>query len=98
MIELPDVDGYGYDGVLGEEDFFYDYTFEAGLFLELKAEGVHLRKKNGEWANGHIAEQAAILDSLVCENYRAEFAVGFEEAKRIITDYLGEPKPQKVEF
>lgn len=98
MIELPDTDGYGYDGVLSEEDFFYDYDFEAGLFIELKADGVRLKKKNGEWADDHIAEQAEILEELRQAGYCAEFAVGFEEAVKIITKYLGEPKPEKVEF
>lgn len=62
---------------------------DAGLFLELKREGTRLKKKNGEWANDHIAEQAELLDKLGSRGYRAEFAVGFDEAKRIIDDYLG---------
>ena len=71
----------------------------AGLFLELKSEGVKLYKKNGEMvANKHYQEQAEMLEKLRKLGYCAEFAVGYDQAIRIITDYLGEPKPKKVEF
>lgn len=62
----------------------------AGLFIELKKVGTRLKKKNGEWATEHIAEQAAVLEELCKRGYCAEFAVGFDEAKRIIDKYLGE--------
>lgn len=60
-----------------------------GLFLELKKEGTRLKKKNGEWASEHIAEQAEVLEKLRERGYCAEFAVGFDEAKKIIDEYLG---------
>jgi hypothetical protein len=63
-----------------------------GLFLELKKEGTRLKKKNGEWANDHIAEQAEILNQLKLRGYAAEFAVGFDQAKEIIDNYLGATK------
>ena len=59
-----------------------------GLFLELKKEGTRLKKKNGEWASEHIAEQNEVLERLVFRGYVAEFAVGFDEAKEIIDNYL----------
>lgn len=59
-----------------------------GLFIELKRQGTRLKKKNGEWASPHIAEQAGVLDKLTERGYKAEFAVGFEEAKAIIDAYL----------
>lgn len=68
------------------------------LYLELKKDGTRLKKKNGEWATEHIAEQAAVLDQLRHEYNVAEFAVGFDEAISIIRSYLGEPRPLKVEF
>lgn len=72
---------------------------ECGLFLELKAEGTKLYKKNGEMvANKHYREQAEILKKLRSEGYAAEFAVGYNEAIKIITDYLGEPNPQTGNF
>lgn len=59
-----------------------------GLFIELKKEGIRLKKKDGSWASDHIAEQADVLDGLEFRGYKAVFAVGFEEAKKIIDDYL----------
>ena len=71
----------------------------AGLFLELKAEGTKLYKKNGEMvANKHYQEQAEMLEKLRSNGYIAEFAVGYDEAIKIITDYLGEPNPQTGKF
>lgn len=60
-----------------------------GLFIELKKEGTRLKKKNGEWASEHIAEQYDVLDRLDFRGYKAEFAVGFDEAVKVIDDYLG---------
>lgn len=60
----------------------------AGLFIELKKEDTRLKKKTGDWATEHIAEQANILEMLRARGYRAEFARGFEEAKSLIDDYL----------
>nr|DAV82827.1 MAG TPA: Nuclease [Caudoviricetes sp.] len=72
---------------------------EGGLFIELKAEGTKLYKKNGEIvANKHYQEQAEMLEKLRSNGYIAEFAVGYDEAIRIIANYLGEPNPRKVEF
>lgn len=61
----------------------------AGLFVELKKEGVRVKKKNGEWVSAHIAEQAEVLERLRFRGYVAEFAVGFDEAIKIIDNYLG---------
>lgn len=61
-----------------------------GLFLELKRPDVKIYKKNGDLvANEHIREQAALLDELRKRGYKAEFACGFDEAKKIIDEYLG---------
>lgn len=78
------------------EQFLDGYS---GLFLELKAEGTKLYKKNGEMvANKHYREQAEMLEKLRLNGYIAEFAVGYDEAIKIITDYLGEPNPQTGKF
>lgn len=63
------------------------YRF-AGLFLELKRDGTRLKKKNGDWASEHIKEQRDVLFDLLARGYLAEFAVGFDEAKKIIDEYL----------
>lgn len=68
-------------------DGSWDYEYH-GLFIELKKEGTRLKKRSGEWATDHIAEQANILEMLRARGYRAEFARGFEEAKGLIDDYL----------
>ena len=72
---------------------------ECGLFLELKAEGTKLYKKNGEMvANKHYREQAEMLKKLRSEGYAAEFAIGYKDAIKQIHEYLGKPKPKEVEF
>lgn len=60
-----------------------------GLFIELKKDKTRIKKKNGEWASEHIAEQAQLLSRLRGRDYEAQFAVGFDEAVDIIDDYLG---------
>lgn len=87
-------------------DLFIAYTQfdgfemkEGGLFLELKAEGTKLYKKNGEMVvNKHYQEQAEMLEKLRLNGYIAEFAVGYDEAIEQIQDYLGKPRPKGVEF
>ncbi len=70
------------------------------LYLELKKEGEKLhpgprakkrfKSKDGkEYKNEHLMEQADCLCDLRQRGYCAEFAIGFEEAKRIIDKYLG---------
>lgn len=67
-----------------------DKYYYAGLFLELKKDGVKIRKKNGELvADKHIREQAELLEELRTEGYAAGFACGFDEAKKLIDEYLG---------
>jgi hypothetical protein len=61
-----------------------------GLFIELKKDGTRLKKKDGTWASAHLEEQNEVLNQLQKKGYAAYFAVGFEEAKQIIDDYLGE--------
>lgn len=63
--------------------------FTSGLFLELKKDGVSIYKKDGNLRKDeHLEEQAAILERLRNQGYKAEFAVGFEEAVKIIDEYL----------
>ena len=70
-----------------------------GMFLELKAEGTQLYKKDGTLRkNKHIEEQAEMLEKLRNENYYAEFAIGYDDAIEQIHEYLGKPKPKEVEF
>lgn len=58
-----------------------------GLFIELKRESSRL--KNGGIAKSeHHDEQEAVLARLREQCFMAEFACGFDEAKKIIDDYL----------
>lgn len=72
----------------------------SGLFLELKKDrealypGARTKKrfmsKDGkEYKTEHLMEQADCLYDLRQRGYCAEFAIGFDEAKRIIDEYLG---------
>lgn len=59
-----------------------------GLFLELKKEGTKITNRNGEYATPHLKDQAEILATLKELGYAGSFAVGFDETKAIIDDYL----------
>ncbi len=60
-----------------------------GLFLELKRDGEKIFKKDGSLvSNPHLEEQMSMLILLGERGYRADFAVGFDQAKRIIDWYL----------
>ena len=64
-------------------------NYYAGLYLELKAEGNSPFKKDGTLKKDqHLEEQQAMLEMLRDRGYKAVFATGLEEAKKIIDDYL----------
>lgn len=69
-----------------------------GMYLELKKDGTRLQKRNGDFASEHIKEQWEMLGALTLRGYKAEFACGFDEAKKIIDEYLGGPEVEEVEF
>ena len=79
--------------IVGKDKYRY-----AGLFLELKREGTRILKKDGTLvADAHIREQYDLLVELEQRGYKASFAVGFDQAKQIIDEYLGKPH-EVVEF
>ena len=60
-----------------------------GLFIEIKKAGTRIYKKDGTLvADQHIREQFDVLEQLRKRGYMAEFACGFDEAKKIIDEYL----------
>lgn len=61
----------------------------AGMFLELKVAGTRIFKKDGSPATPHIAEQLEVLRALSARGYHTAMVRGFDEAKKIIDDYLG---------
>lgn len=79
------------DMFIAEPNIQKDGRGAFGLFIELKRAGTRLVKARNpdEWVNEHIAEQAKMLRELRFRGYMAEFAVGFEQAKEIIDNYLG---------
>lgn len=67
-----------------------------GLALELKKDGTSVIMKVGPRkgklsTDKHIQEQAVMLKSLIHKGYYANFAVGFDEARKIIDWYMGKP-------
>lgn len=67
-----------------------------GLFLEIKAPGIRLKKRDGSWSNSHVAEQAAVLDALQEAGYIAQFAVGLEECIELVESYLTGNTPMRL--
>lgn len=68
---------------------FSDFIFYHGLFLELKKEGTKIYKKDGFLvADKHIHEQLAMIQLLKQKGYAANFAIGFDDAVKQITEYL----------
>jgi hypothetical protein len=59
-----------------------------GLFLELKKEGEQVINKKGFPSTPHIAEQFLIIERLRLKDYCAGFAVGFDDAKKQIDNYI----------
>ena len=66
---------------------FEPRVFYKGLFIELKAKNIY--KLNGELLkNEHVENQAKTIEILNKKGYKSHFAIGFEEAKTIIDNYL----------
>jgi len=70
-------------------DKYIDKLGYNGLFIELKRDGKSPYLKDGSLSsNEHVQEQYAILKRLEEQGYKAVFAVGAEEAIKIIDEYL----------
>lgn len=59
-----------------------------GLFIELKKENIKVYKKDGSFISDHIKEQFEMRLKLNDLNYFANFAFGFDEAKKMIDWYI----------
>lgn len=60
-----------------------------GLMMELKREGTRIYIRSGGMTmDAHIREQARVLEALTNNGYKAVFAIGFDEAIKIIDEYL----------
>jgi len=63
----------------------------SGLCVELKAEGKSPYLKDGSLSkNKHIQEQNDVLIKLKEKGYIAKFAVGFDDAKKLIDNYMNQ--------
>jgi len=59
-----------------------------GLFIELKKSGEKLFKRDGTPVTEHVKDQMAMISKLNNKGYLATFAIGFDQAKEIIDQYL----------
>jgi hypothetical protein len=58
-----------------------------GMAIELKAKNIY--KKDGSlYKDEHLEDQQRTIDQLNKLGYKATFAVGFDEARNLIDDYL----------
>lgn len=60
-----------------------------GLCLEVKKEGVRLKKANGQWADDRLARQNKVLEQLDALGYAAYFVTGQHQAEAVINWYFG---------
>ena len=59
------------------------------LFIEIKKDGVKIRKKNGDLvSNEHIQEQHEVINKLNMRGYYASFAIGIDDVIKLIDWYL----------
>jgi len=60
-----------------------------GLYIELKKEGEKLYKKDEITpVSDHVKEQIEMIIQLNNRGYKADFAIGFDDAKKKIDKYL----------
>lgn len=61
-----------------------------GLFIELKKEGERVFLKDGSVSKAaQIQKENAFLERMRTKGYKAEFAIGYAHAKKIIDKYMG---------
>lgn len=84
-------------------DLFENGILFCGLLIELKRDGVKLKRDKdakkilkddyklrlkGDWYDLHIEEQALMHERLRRKFYKVEFACGYDEAIKLIDEYL----------
>ena len=67
---------------------FPEPDYYNGLFIELKAEGTKLYKRDGDFVSEHLFDQWLFMDKLSGKGYKCSFGIGFDECKMIIDNYL----------
>ena len=61
-----------------------------GLFIEIKTDEFKAMKKDGTYVTTHIEEQVDMLRRLRARLYKTAMAVGFDNCKKLIDDYLND--------
>ncbi|MBM4646549.1 hypothetical protein GS464_29475 [Rhodococcus hoagii] len=75
---------------------FGDYI---GLAIEVKADGVTVRKRDGNLvADQHIRDQAAWLQRLSSRGYYAVFGIGWLDIQELIDKYMTGTSNTRIEF
>jgi hypothetical protein len=59
-----------------------------GLFIEIKAEGTRILKKDGTFVDTHVEEQGEFMKQLEDRHFKCYFGVGFDDCMRLIDIYL----------
>lgn len=73
---------------LPDIEIFYPNKGYHGLFIEMKKTGRKLKKKNGDWMDDRLEEQANTILKLNNLGYFATFADGESDAIKIIEQYF----------
>ena len=60
----------------------------SGCFIELKADGARIYKKNGSPASEHLSEQLEMIDKLRQRGYYADIAIGMDDFVQKVDSYL----------
>lgn len=76
-----------------------DFGEYIGLALEIKREGVRVKKADGSMvADSHIRDQAATLQKLARKGYYAAFGIGVRDCIKLIDQYLSGTSNLPIEF
>jgi hypothetical protein len=76
------------DLFIAEPKMLGGVVIHSGLFIEVKAEGIKLFKKDGEPVDTHVAEQLECGKQLRAQGYQSAICVGWDECQRVIDQYL----------
>jgi len=64
------------------------YFGGTAIFLEIKADGVRIHKKDGHPASDHINNQIKWLHRIREAGFEASFAIGFDNAQTLIDSFM----------
>jgi hypothetical protein len=90
------MDGVKYPDFFLAEPVMMDGDIRHGLYLEMKAEGEKIFKKDGSYVSDHVRQQAECLKKLQDRGYWAMFAIGIHSVQDIIDSYLSFTSHQKM--